>query len=134
VPVIGDAGPRVRHDLDLVAGRAAFGRTFSRKDRRLFLPLSRRTVGIARVHALFEESARQSERRPKVFARGLEAAAAKLKLAERSRVERISSKAIAVNDRANLIEPPLGSFALSNRDGPVERHDRRRLNRHQQVI
>jgi hypothetical protein len=63
------------------------------------------------VHALFEESprhrvARQIERCPKVFAGGIEAAAAKLKPAKRSRVKRISSKAIAVDDCADLIKPP----------------------------
>jgi hypothetical protein len=113
---------RCFYGLDLVAGRGAFGRTVSRKDRRVFLLVShgRRTAGMASVHALFEESplrrvARQIERCPKVFAGGIEAAAAKLKLTKRSRVERISSKAIAVNDRADLITPPLGSLVLSIR-------------------
>jgi len=49
----------------------------------------RRVISLARIGALFEESAlhriaRQRERCPKVFAGGLDAAAAKLKLAERS--------------------------------------------------
>jgi hypothetical protein len=65
----------------------------------------RRTGGMARVYALS-----QSERCPEVFAGGIEAAAAKRKLAKRGRIDRISSEAIAVNDRADLIEPPLGSL------------------------
>jgi hypothetical protein len=66
-------------------------------------PRNRRSLGLrARANA-----ARKYSRA------AFEAAAAKLKFAERSRIERISCKAVAVNDRADLIEHLLGSLLLS---------------------
>ena len=74
-----------------------------------------RIASIARPHALIEESAlhriaRQSERCAEVLARGLVPPAAKLKLAQCRGVERICGKGVAVDNRADLFEPTLGTL------------------------
>jgi len=106
---------------------------------KLFVVGAPPTAALARANASIEETAlhrvaRQSERRPEVLARGLIPAAAKLELAERRRVERICSEAIAVGNGADRFEPTLRSLALRDRNGAVERDDRRRAYCHQRVV
>jgi len=69
-----------------------------------------------------------------VLARGLVPPAAQLKLAKRRRVEGIRGEAIAVGNGADLFEPTLGPLILRDRDGTVQRDNRRGTYRHQRVV
>ncbi len=60
--------------------------------------------------------------------------APKFKLAERGVVERIGGEPIAVGNAANLFEPALGTLALRDGDGTVERNYRRRTDCHQHAV
>src|SRR5262245_39489445 len=85
----------------------------------------------ARGHAQVEKFsfhwiARQRARRAEVLARRRVPAAAQLELAERRRVKWISSKALAVLDRADRLKPALRPIALGDGDGAIECNHRRR--------
>src|SRR5215469_3324957 len=87
--------------------------------------------GIARDQTLFEEMplhriACECEGSQKMFACVLVLSTLKLKLAKRSKVERISGEALRIADRTNRFQSPLSARALANSDRPVERNNGRR--------
>src|SRR6516162_6674806 len=94
---------------------------------------------VACLQALIEELAfhrvaREAVRGSEMLARGVISAAAKLKLAQRRRVERISGEAGAVRYRGDFFKAALGAVALGDRNGAIERDDRRGTDRHQRVV
>src|SRR5215472_2947449 len=96
----------------------------------------RRIASLACANALIEESAfhriaRQRQSRAEVLARDFVPPTAQLKLAKGRWVKWIASEAIAILDR---VEPTLRTIALRDRNGAVERHDRRRAYRHQRIV
>jgi hypothetical protein len=99
----------------------------------------RRIASLACANALIEESAfhriaRQRQSRAEVLARDFVPPTAQLKLAKGRRVKWIASEAIAILDRVDRFEPTLRTIALRDRNGAVERHDRRRAYRHQRIV
>jgi len=98
-----------------------------------------RRIAFARANAPIEEAAlhrvaRECDGCSEVLARGLVPPAAQLKLAKRRRVEGIRGEAIAVGNGADLFEPTLGPLILRDRDGTVQRDNRRGTYRHQRVV
>src|SRR5579872_5991181 len=98
-----------------------------------------RGIAFARADALLQVPAlhgvaREAERVAEMFVCDLAPAGAKLELAQRRKVEGIGGEALAVGDRADLLEAALGTLMLSDSNGPVERDDRGRANRHQRVV
>jgi len=57
-----------------------------------------------------------------------------LQLAERRVVKRIRRQAVLVGDDADLVQPALGTLALRDGDGAVERDHRRGAQAHERVV
>ena len=96
----------IRRSSELIASLAGAGE----------LPLSQEAP-LGRV-------ASQLQRVAKVSPGWRRSSGAKLQLAERRRIERISREPVAVLDRFDRFEPRFGSFQLRDGDGAVQRDDR----------
>ena len=76
----------------------------------------------------------EGQRGPEMLASSVAATAAKLQLAHRCKVERITGEALAACNRADLFKPALRAITQPNSDGAIEGNDRRGTQLHQSVV